>query len=583
MKHALVPLLLLVYSTPLTAQAADAERVRMPSVNELEAEGYHSLFNGKDLTGWTIPEGDNGHWKVVDGVIDYDARSEAKGNKSLFSEKEYSDYTLYFEWRFKRTSGLYPMPTILPDGSYKTDTDGKRIVTPTPNADSGLLFRPGHQANLWCWSCGSGELWSVRNNKNATPRQRADAVPKANADKPVGQWNRMMAHVVGDRVTIVLNGLKVIDNAQLPDLEEQRGPIGFQHHGGPLSPDRIESMREQGMDVPDNAMSPASSLVQFRNIYIKAHNATSSRENTAAPDDHENKRGGGTSYSFEEDAFGTRLLTPDGRTILRYMTRKPPQSKLAANSVCCLFPVNTPSGTRMVDFAPSDHPHHRGIFLAWHAIDGPIPADFWGWGEWAPTKGRIIVNRNLTPRDADARGASFTVNNQWLAEDRVLMDEQSQFAATEIDGVFVIDAQYSLTPTTDLTIRHTAFGGFCVKARKDGQRMYLDASGRVGLPSPHHLKPETDWPARDWYAFQIDLENGKRIGIAVVDHPENPPTRWHNVKAISMINPCIAALGPFKMPAGKAVTLRYRLIVHDGPTPSPGITKLAEDFRGETP
>ena len=47
---------------------------------------FVSLFNGKDLSGWKIPEGDNGHWKVVDGVIDYDAMSEAKGDKSLFTE-----------------------------------------------------------------------------------------------------------------------------------------------------------------------------------------------------------------------------------------------------------------------------------------------------------------------------------------------------------------------------------------------------------------------------------------------------------------------------------------------------------------
>lgn len=247
---------------------ADAEKVKMPSVGELKDLGFVSLFNGKDLTGWKVPEGDNGHWRVIDGVIDYDARSEAKGNKSLFTEKEFENYTIYFEWRFKRTSGLYAMPTILPDGSYKLDVDGKRIITPTPNADSGLLFRPGHQANLWCWPCGSGELWMVRNNQNATPQQRAAAVPKANADKPVGQWNRMMVTVIGDRVTIVLNGLKVIDKAQLPDLKQTKGPIGLQHHGGPLSQRQIEAQRKRGMQVEDNAMSPASSLVQFRNIYI---------------------------------------------------------------------------------------------------------------------------------------------------------------------------------------------------------------------------------------------------------------------------------------------------------------------------
>ena len=49
-------------------------------------EGFVSLFNGKDLTGWKIPDGDGGHWKVSDGVIDYDAGSEASGDKALWSD-----------------------------------------------------------------------------------------------------------------------------------------------------------------------------------------------------------------------------------------------------------------------------------------------------------------------------------------------------------------------------------------------------------------------------------------------------------------------------------------------------------------
>ena len=32
--------------------------------------GFTALFNGRDLTGWVVPDGDNGHWRVVDGVID---------------------------------------------------------------------------------------------------------------------------------------------------------------------------------------------------------------------------------------------------------------------------------------------------------------------------------------------------------------------------------------------------------------------------------------------------------------------------------------------------------------------------------
>ena len=215
---------------------------------------YEVLFNCKDLTGWKVPQGDNGHWKVIDGVIDYDALSEAKGDRNLWTEESFEDFALHVEWRLKQTSGLYPMPTILPDGSYQTDADGNVIKVPTPNADSGILLRGRTQTNIWCWACGSGELWSVRNDKSLTPEQRAAAVPKVCADRPVGQWNSFDITMIGDRVTVMLNGRTVIDNAQIPGIPSS-GPIGLQHHGG--------------LNRKTGQMSPASSLIQFRNIWIR--------------------------------------------------------------------------------------------------------------------------------------------------------------------------------------------------------------------------------------------------------------------------------------------------------------------------
>ena len=75
-----------------------------------EGEGWRPLFNGADLTGWKIPKGDSGHWKAVDGLIDYDACSEAKGQKNLWTEEAFGDFILRIDWRLKATSGEYPMP-----------------------------------------------------------------------------------------------------------------------------------------------------------------------------------------------------------------------------------------------------------------------------------------------------------------------------------------------------------------------------------------------------------------------------------------------------------------------------------------
>src|SRR2546423_11321471 len=67
------------------------------------ASDFVSLFNGRDLTGWKIPAGDNGHWRVVDGVVDYDAESEARGGKSPWAGRSLGDFILRGGWRNQRT------------------------------------------------------------------------------------------------------------------------------------------------------------------------------------------------------------------------------------------------------------------------------------------------------------------------------------------------------------------------------------------------------------------------------------------------------------------------------------------------
>ena len=62
-------------------------------------------------------------------------------------------------------------------------------------------------------------------------------------------------------------------------------------------------------------------------------------------------------YTLVPDEHGMVLKAPDGKTVFRYMTKKPKETNLTANSVCCLYPVFTPSGVRAVDFAPGDHRH----------------------------------------------------------------------------------------------------------------------------------------------------------------------------------------------------------------------------------
>jgi hypothetical protein len=218
-------------------------------------EGFVALFNGRDFTGWKVPEGDNGHWRVVDGVIDYDALSEAKGDKSLYTEQEFGDFVLHVDWRIKETPYVNPnVRYILPDGTHARDIEGNELRLALPDSDSGIFLRGAgkNQVNIWCWPIGSGEFYGYRMDAKMPPEVRAAVTPRTQADHPVGQWNRFEITARGDRVQVVLNGKTVIPDAQLPGIAA-RGSLALQHHGG---------MRNGQWNSPP-------SLVQFKNIYVK--------------------------------------------------------------------------------------------------------------------------------------------------------------------------------------------------------------------------------------------------------------------------------------------------------------------------
>ena len=195
----------------------------------------------------------------------------------------------------------------------------------------------------------------------------------------------------------------------------------------------------------------------------------------------------------------------------------------------------------MTDVNPKDHPHHRGIFLAWVETHGKKDADFWGWGEPAPTKGRKIVFGNSagTLRDAGRGGVHRPqrMGRGWRdraprkprdrgpggARGEGLRHRPDVHAHADVGpDVVALGVQRVLRP-------HAG----------EGKLTAYDPAGEVKLPNPSHLKPESDWPAKPWYGYTLKLDDGKVAGVAVIDHPKNPPSLWHNHRDIRMLNPCV--------------------------------------------
>jgi hypothetical protein len=218
-------------------------------------DDFVPIFNAQDLSGWIIPEGDGGHWQVIDGVIDYDAMSQAEGDKNLWTEDEYEDFILRIDWRLKDTPFINPnVPIIRPDGSHQLDANGEIIRMAVPDADSGIYLRgmPKAQVNIWTWPIGSGEVYGYRMDPDMPPEVVAGVTPSTFADNHIGEWNTFEITMIGDRLTVVLNDHTVIDDVQLPGVNDS-GRIALQHHGHKV----------------DGEWASSPSLVQFRNIYIK--------------------------------------------------------------------------------------------------------------------------------------------------------------------------------------------------------------------------------------------------------------------------------------------------------------------------
>ena len=158
--------------------------------------------------------------------------------------------------------------------------------------------------------------------------------------------------------------------------------------------------------------------------------------------------GASGSYTLSPVANGMQLKTPDGRVVLEYLTSKPAGVPLTGPNTACFHPINTPSGERVTALAPDDHPHHRGMYIAWHDSEfrqpitrsGPTSpllgwnitkADFWGWGVYAPRDGRVIETREVKLKSADASSAVIEIRNDWSVNKRKLAEETTLTTVVE--------------------------------------------------------------------------------------------------------------------------------------------------------
>lgn len=258
----------------LIVGAAGASPAR--AAQNVPPEGFRALFNGRDLEGWF------GHGTK-------DPRTLWKMSaEDLEKHKEATREDLRAHWRAEGGElindghGLYAT-TNEDFGDFELLLEYRTVA----KADSGIYLRGAPQVQIWDsteeggkWGIGagfgSGGLW---NNRPGAPGKD----PVALADRAFGEWNRFRIVMVGERVTVFLNDVLVVDHARMENYFDRsipifrKGPIQLQTHGGeirwrnvfireigPLEANEILRRGGVARELPEPGFAPLFNGVDFR-------------------------------------------------------------------------------------------------------------------------------------------------------------------------------------------------------------------------------------------------------------------------------------------------------------------------------
>ncbi len=206
----------------------------------------------------------------------------------------------------------------------------------------------------------------------------------------------------------------------------------------------------------------------------------------------------------------------------------------------------------------------------------PVRADFWGWGRYAPTAGRVITNRDLRLVSADASSAVIEIQNDWSIDGKRVAAERTTARWRGATDVNLLDLTSQVTPDVDMTIDRQAFGGFCARGRNDGPSAFSNAQGVVELPNSNAGNPDLNWPPADWYAYSVTPAGGRKVGWAVIDHPSNRRLPGTSRGRCTFCSPRSWRKRRVNVAKGQPLALRYRVALFDGEVPS----GAAEQTRG---
>jgi len=179
-------------------------------------DGFVSLFNGKDFSGWVIMGKKEG-WQIKDGVIHSDA---ATGGNWLRSEKQYENFILKVDWRISK------------------------------GGNSGVFIRSAEKGAPWTTGYEVQISNAPRDDSHCTGSLYGYAAVNPRPDESADKWHTFEIHCKGKQITVLADSEKCIDYDQSKSEKTKNKPlkayVGLQ-----------------------DAHASKGNYIQFRNVRIK--------------------------------------------------------------------------------------------------------------------------------------------------------------------------------------------------------------------------------------------------------------------------------------------------------------------------
>ncbi len=280
------------------------------------------------------------------------------------------------------------------------------------------------------------------------------------------------------------------------------------------------------------------------------------------------------------------LVMENGREVLFYQ-RKPKSLDGKYERANYIHPLYDLDGNVLTEDFPKDHPHHRGIFWAWHQLwvgdkkigDGWACKDF----SWEVQHTEFDLDK---AKAATLKAKVIWKSPAWTNEagdQKPLVEENTTICVHVSDGdTRKVDFDISLLALEkDLRIggseNDKGYGGFSTRVRLPDDTRFV---GRSGELQPMRTAVE----GGPWLDMQATFgKTGETSGIAILCHPSSPgfPQPWILRRRSSMQNPAYPGQHPVALSQSKPLELRYRLVLHQNRVENSVLEKWAADYAQE--